>query len=199
MPKTLVGDIIDKCDTGLANRLNRELIAKLNRMVVEPLLVEVKHPLIDVSSSAVNPFLQPASAKALIKAVESRGKKLVVNSCLRTTVQQHLIRRQFEQGLCRITAAALPGRSNHERGAAIDIQDADDWRLTLEIQGWKKLGDFDPPHLDFWSCRRDVASLQISAFQMMWNEHNPKDLIAVDGTYGPTTANKIDLSPIDGW
>lgn len=196
---TQVKDIISKCNTGLARGLSLALIAKMNRMVTTPLLVEVKHPLIDVSSTAVNPFLQPAAAAALIKAVESRGKKLYINSCLRTTVQQHLIRKQFEQRLGGITAAALPGRSNHERGAAIDVQDADAWRLTLEIQGWKKLGDFDPPHLDFWNCRRDVASLQISAFQMLWCEHNPKDPIAIDGTYGPTTANKIDLSPIDGW
>lgn len=196
---TQVKDIIDKCDTGLARGLNLALIAKMNRMVVKPLLVKIEHPLVDTSSSAVNPFVQPDAAKALLKAVTKRGQKLIINSCLRTTVQQHIIRRQFERGLCGITAAALPGRSNHERGAAIDIQDADAWRLTLEIQGWKKLGDFDPPHYDYYNSRRDISSIQISAFQILWNEHNPKDLIAVDGTYGPTTANKIDLSPIDGW
>lgn len=196
---TQVREIISKCNTGLARGLSLQLIAKLNRMVKTSLLVEVKHPLIDVGSAAVNPYLQPAACEALIKAVESRGVKLIINSCLRTTVQQHLIRRQFERGLCGITAAALPGKSNHERGAAIDIVDPDDWRLTLEIQDWKKLGDWDRPHYDYFDCRRDISSLQISAFQMLWNEHNPKDIIAVDGSYGPTTAAKIDASPIDGW
>lgn len=196
---TQVKTIINACDTGLARGLNIQLIAKLNRMVSTPLLVEVKHSLIDTGSDAVNPYLQPAAAEALVRAVIKRGQKLTINSCLRTTVQQHIIRRQFKKGLCGITAAALPGRSNHERGAAIDINNADDWRLHLEIFGWRKLGSFDPPHYDYYNCRNDISSLQISAFQMLWNEHNPNALIAVDGVYGNITASKIDLSPLDGW
>lgn len=196
---TQIKDIIDKCNTGLARGLSLQLIAKMNRMVVKPLMAEVKHKLIDTNSASVNPFLQPDAAVALIKAVESRGETLVINSCLRTTVQQHIIRRQFERGLCGITAAALPGRSNHEQGSAIDIKDMSSWRLTLEVFGWRYLGDWDPMHADYHDCRRDISGIQISAFQMLWNEHNPKDLIAIDGTYGPTTASKIDLSPIDGW
>lgn len=194
-----IKSIIGSCNTGLAKGLSLQLISKLNRLVKTPLLVQVQHPLIDVSSAAVNPYLQPAACAALIKAVESRGVKLVVNSCLRTTVQQHLIRSQFEQGFCRITAAALPGKSNHERGAAIDIVNPDDWRATLEGHGWTKLGEYDDMHYDYWDCRKDIASLQISAFQQLWNEHNPQDLIVVDGNYGPNTAAKINLSPIDGW
>ena len=196
---TQVKDIIDSCDTGLAHGLSIQLIAKLNRMVSSPVLVKVEHPLIDTSSPSVNPYLQPAAAEALTRAVIKRGEKLTINSCLRTTVQQHIIRRQFEKGLCGITAAALPGRSNHERGAAIDIVNPDDWQLHLEIFGWRRLGLGDPPHFDFWDCRKDIASLQISAFQMLWSEHNPHDILAIDGVYGSITASKIDISPIDGW
>jgi len=196
---TQVKDIIDSCNTGLAHGLSIQLITKLNRMVSSPILVKVEHPLINTSSDAVNPYLQPAAAEALTRAVIKRGEELVINSCLRTTVQQHIIRRQFEKGLCGITAAALPGRSNHERGAAVDIVDPDDWRLHLEIFGWRKLGSWDNMHYDYYNCRNDISNLQISAFQMLWNEHNPNNLIAVDGNYGNITASKIDLSPIDGW
>ena len=196
---TQVKDIINSCDTGLAHGLSIQLIAKLNRMVSSPVLVEVKHALIDTGSSAVNAYLQPLAAEALTRAVIKRGEKLIINSCLRTTVQQHIIRRQFENTLCGITAAALPTRSNHERGAAIDIVNPDDWRLHLEIFGWRKLGSFDNMHYDFWNCRKDIANLQVSAFQMLWNQNNPQDLIAVDGEYGVTTAGKIDISPVDGW
>lgn len=196
---TQVKDIINSCDTGLAHGLSVQLIAKLNRMVSSPVLVQLSHPLIDTGSTAVNAYLQPAAAEALTRAVIKRGEKLTINSCLRTTVQQHIIRRQFENTLCGITAAALPGRSNHERGAAIDIVNPDEWQLPLEIFGWRRLGSWDFPHLDFWNCRKDIASLQISAFQMLWNQNNPQDLIAVDGEYGVTTAGKIDISPIDGW
>jgi N-acetylmuramoyl-L-alanine amidase len=195
----LVGDIINSCNTGLAQGLSVQLIGKLNRMVKTPLLVKVSSPAIDTSSSSVNPYLQSDAALHLIAAAKRRGKTLKLNSCLRTTVQQHIIRRQFENGLCGITAAAIPGRSNHERGAAIDIQDPEDWQECLENQGWSKLGSWDMPHYDYWDSRKDIASLQISAFQMLWNEHNPRDLIAIDGNYGQITAAKIDLSPVDGW
>jgi N-acetylmuramoyl-L-alanine amidase len=195
----LVKDIIGSCNTGLARGLSLQLIAKLNRMTKSPLLVKIDDPLIDTSSASVNPYLQPEAAAHLITAAKRRGSPIVINSCLRTTVQQHIIRSQYERGLCGITAAALPGRSNHERGAAIDIQDANDWEIDLEKQGWSKLGDFDPPHYDYWDSRKDIASLQISAFQALWNQYNPNNQIAVDGTYGKITAAKIDLSPIDGW
>jgi N-acetylmuramoyl-L-alanine amidase len=194
-----VADIIDSCNTGLAQGLSIQLIAKLNRMVKTPLLVKIDHPRLDTSSSSVNAYLQPSAAANLIQAAKSRGKKLVINSCLRTTVQQHIIRRQFENGLCGITAAALPGRSNHERGAAVDIQDPEDWQDCLEAHSWSKLGNWDNIHYDYWDARKDIASLQISAFQMLWNQYNPNNPIAVDGTYGAITAAKIDLSPVDGW
>ena len=195
----LVKDIIGSCNTGLARGLSLQLIAKLNRMTKSPLLVKIDDPLIDTSSPSVNPYLQPEAAAHLITAAKRRGRKIVINSCLRTTVQQHIIRTQFERGLCGITAAALPGRSNHERGAAIDIQDPEDWKDALEAQGWSKLGDWDNMHYDYHNCNINVSSLQISAFQMLWNQNNPNDQIAIDGTYGRITADKINNSPVDGW
>jgi N-acetylmuramoyl-L-alanine amidase len=198
-PSKTVSEIIGACDTGLTRGLSLQLIAKLNRMVSSPLLVELKHPLIDVQGDQINPFLQPAAAAALIRAVESQGKKLLINSCLRTTVQQHIIRTQYEQGLCGITAAALPGSSNHEHGLALDIQDPWDWKDALEAQGWAKLGSWDDMHYDFWDGRGDIAKLQISAFQQLWNQFNPSEPIAIDGGYGAITAEKIQRSPVDGW
>lgn len=194
-----VGSIIDQCDTGLARGLNLQCIAKMNRMVKTPLLVEIKHPLININGDQINPFLQPQAAAALVNAAKARGTKMVINSCLRTTVQQAIIRMQFEAGLCGITAAALPGTSNHERGAAIDIQDPDGWEPFLEDEGWVRLGSWDPPHFDYNGLRSDIAMIQISAFQQLWNQHNPKDVIAIDGTYGPVTAKCIQKSPLSGW
>jgi N-acetylmuramoyl-L-alanine amidase len=197
--KQLVREILKACDTGLARGLSRQLIAKLNRMVKSAILVEVSHPLIDIGDNAVNAYLQPAAATALIKAVEQRGVRLKINSCLRTTIQQHLIKRQCANGLCGIPAAAAPGRSNHEQGRAIDIEDPYKWQPFLENHGWSKLGDWDRMHFDFHDGRTDVASLQITAFQQLWNYHNPDHQIAVDGHYGEITGEKIDSSPIGGW
>jgi len=194
-----VADIIGACDTGLACGLSEQLIQKLNRMVNNPVLVELKHDLIKVEGDQINPYLQSAAANSLILAVKERGSTLLINSCLRTTVQQHIIRVQYERGLCGITAAAAPGRSNHEQGLAIDIEDPYGWQPYLERHGWAKLGEWDDMHFDYWQGRNDIAKLQIYAFQQLWNAYNPKDLIAVDGSYGPTTAARILKSPVDGW
>lgn len=195
----LVRDIINRCDTGLAKGLSDQLIAKMNRMVEEPVLVKVIHELIIPASNACNLYLQPKAADRLIQAATSKNDTITINSCLRTTVQQHILRRQFENGSCGITACAKPGSSNHERGAALDLKYPDPWQTTLSIYGWKRLGAWDYPHYDFWDCRQDIASLQISAFQQLWNEHNPKDLLAVDGVFGDRTSFKMDQSPINGW
>jgi D-alanyl-D-alanine carboxypeptidase len=194
-----VADIINACDTGLAHGLSIQLIEKMNRMVKTPLLVQVNHPKIDASGQQINAYLQPNAANSLKLAVEEAGRPLIVNSMLRTTVQQHIIRTQYEQDCCGITAAAPPGRSNHEQGLALDIQDPYFWQPYLERHGWAKLGPWDDMHFDYWEGRRDIAKLQIFAFQQLWNQWNPSKLIAIDGAYGPTTARCIQQSPLEGW
>ncbi len=194
-----VSSIISKCDTGLAKGLSVQIIKKMNRMVHTPILVEVKHPLIYAADNAVNLYLQPQAFELLIHAVNKAKKTLVVNSMFRTIVQQHVIRKQYERGYCGITAAANPGTSNHEQGLAIDIQDPHQWQDVLESYNWIKLGSWDDMHYDYWDGKRDVSTTQCFAFQQLWNQYNPKNLIPVDGVYGPKTAKCIDLSPIDGW
>lgn len=194
-----VTDIIGACDTGLAKGLSRQVIQKMNRMVRSPVLVEVIHPKIDASGDQINAFLQPSAANSLKLAVKDADTPMQINSMLRSTIQQHVIRTQYEKGLCGITAAAAPGRSNHEQGLAIDIEDPYFWQPYLEAHGWAKLGSWDDMHFDYWEGRRDLAQLQISAYQALWNQYNPSKLIAIDGVYGPTTARCIQESPLEGW
>jgi hypothetical protein len=196
---TKVKDIIGKCNTGLAKGLSDQCIKKLNALTKTPLLVKVDHPLLVAASSAVNFYLQPKAAQKLIDAANQRKVPMTINSCLRTTVQQAIIRIQYEQGLCGISAAASPGRSNHERGLAIDIQNPNIWEEALEDNGWARLGQWDPPHYDYNDGRSDIARLQIQSFQMLWNTYNPTKLLAIDGVYGPKTQEAILNSPIAGW
>ena len=42
-------------------------------------------------------------------------------------VQQYLLYRWFQLGRCGITAAAVPGNSNHESGRAIDVGNHEAW------------------------------------------------------------------------
>ena len=47
--------------------------------------------------------------------------------------------------------------------------------------------------------REDLRTAGLKAFQRIWNRHNPDDTILEDGTYGPTTAAKMDASPANGF
>ena len=50
---------------------------------------------------------------------------------------------------CGISLAASPGRSNHESGLAIDINDALAWKSALESNNFKYFGSSDPVHYDY--------------------------------------------------
>ncbi len=41
------------------------------------------------------------------------------------------------------------GKSNHNSGLAVDIQDAPAWKTAMASNGWVKLGDWDPMHYDY--------------------------------------------------
>lgn len=112
----------------------------------------------------------------------------------------------YKMGKCGIPLAAAPGRSNHQSGLAIDIGSPDSWQSAMQAESWKRLGSRDPPHYDYVGKGTDVRSssiyfvrkpfwcqrnLAVKAFQMLWNKHNPKKKIAVDGLYGPGTENAI--------
>ncbi|MGB8698252.1 MAG: peptidoglycan-binding protein [Thermosynechococcaceae cyanobacterium] len=197
-----VKDVISACDTGLIRGLNLQIIDELN-LIVPNALVSFDDLFVDVSGNQINAFLQPKAKQSLKLAIEERNTKLVVNSAYRTVAQQYLIRRQFELGLCGITAAAQPGNSNHEGGLALDVVDPDSWEPFFERHAWHRLGrDFDFPHYDYAmlaGSRQDIGQLGIQAFQRLWNKYNPGDQIAVDGSFGPNTARALEESPANGF
>lgn len=197
-----VNDVINRCNTGLVQGLSLQIIDELNLLAPNS-LVSISDLFVDVEGSQINPFLQPKAKQSLALAIEERGTRLLINSAYRTIAQQFLIRRQFEAGLCGITAAAQPGLSNHEGGLALDVEDPDGWQPFMQAHGWKRLGrDFDYPHYDYRilaGTRQDLNQLGIKAFQSLWNKHNPGDLITADGTFGPNTAARLGQSPANGF
>jgi GH24 family phage-related lysozyme (muramidase) len=196
-----VKDAIAACDTGQVRGLSQQIIAVMNSIVPNA-LVNFDDLNVDVRGNQINPFLQPAAKESLRLAISERGTKLVVNSAYRTIVQQYIIRRQFELGICGIPAAARPGLSNHESGLALDVEDPDRWQPFFGRHNWIRLGAFDPPHYDYKfpaATRRDISTIGIKAFQQLWNQHNPDDIIAEDGIFGPATASRLERSPADGF
>ncbi|MEM7604842.1 MAG: carboxypeptidase regulatory-like domain-containing protein [Myxococcota bacterium] len=148
------------------------------------------HPNITLTSNRVHPFAQASAVQAIHRAAERRS--LTINSAYRTVADQYVL---FRGGAC--AAAASPGRSNHQGGRAIDVQNYSSARSVLESEGCAWLGAGDPVHFDCPGS--DQRSDSVLAFQRLWNLNHPEDPIAEDSDYGPQTDARLRQSPAGGF
>lgn len=151
--------------------------------------------------AATFPYLEKPAADALVKALDAKpGMTLTVNSMLRNVASQYLLWGWAQKGLCGITAAATPGKSNHETGLALDTSDYSAWQTTLEANGFQWFGSGDLPHFDYVGPGAvDLRPTEVKAFQMLWNHNNPGDKISEDGVWGPMTQARVEMSPTTGF
>lgn len=196
-----VRDAIDAqgCGTEVVSGLSRQLVRQLNclRSGLFTDLNSLSRVSLSTAAAAV-PYLQTSAASALQRAVNQRGVTMTINSALRTLPQQLMLYTWMLRKQCRITAAAQPGKSNHNGGLAVDIQDANSWKTAMTNNGWTKLGDWDPMHYDY-NGGTDVRQLSVLAFQKLWNLNNPNNKLTEDGAYGSKTENAILSSPVSGF
>lgn len=148
------------------------------------------HPNITLTSSRVHPFLQ-ASARDALWAAAEHGE-IRINSAFRTLADQYVL---YNSGGCGL--AALPGRSNHQTGRAVDLQNHSSRRSAMQSAGCSWLGSSDPVHFDCPGT--DRRSDAVLAFQRLWNVNNPSDRIAEDGVYGSQTGSRMGRSPAAGF
>lgn len=149
----------------------------------------------------VLPFLEQPARDAFLAAVaEKPNTAIQVNSMLRTVAQQYLLYKWYQAGTCGISLAATPGNSNHETGLAMDIQQYDTWKTTLQNHGFKWYGAADVVHFDYIGPGAvNYKGTDVLAFQMLWNKNHPDDLLVEDGDYGPQTEARLKQSPADGF
>jgi hypothetical protein len=148
------------------------------------------------TGEAVLAFLARDAVADLEVASNELGS-IQIESGLRTLPQQVLIRAWYERGRCNISAAAEPGRSNHETARALDITNYGLARKALERHGWKQLPG-DAVHFDHLASP-DARGLDVIAFQQLWNLNNPGDRIDEDGKYDGATAQRVLASPAKGF
>jgi N-acetylmuramoyl-L-alanine amidase len=196
---TLLKDVTD-CSTYSVRGLDDQIIAQMNK-ISPGLLVRIDDiNNVKLADAAVHPWMQPAAKVCLQKAVAARGKQIIINSSLRTLAGQMLLYQHYQNRRCGITAAATPGKSNHNNASAIDIEDSAGWRPVLQANGWRWLGAFDPMHYD---CNapgiKSINSIAVQAFQQLWSIVNPADKLAADGAFGPATASRLRFSPAEGF
>ncbi len=150
------------------------------------------------NGGAVVPFLTEGARDDLYAAAASTSTEIRINSAMRTVVQQYLLYEWYQRGRCGITAAATPGRSNHESGRALDIGNWSALTSTLASHGWIQTVPGDEVHFDHTDSP-DLRGYDVLAFQRLWNRNNPGDLIDEDGQYGPQTASRLAAAPPGGF
>ena len=194
----------DTCSTHKLRPLNEQILEILLDRVNTPeetsLVPCDDIPSLHVVGGSTIPLLQPAARDALQNAIEQENQPLRLRHAFRTIAQQWVLRRWV--GRCGITSARKPGRSDHERGLAIDIDDNELWRSALTSNGWHWAGDGDPGHFNFVGddVNPNVLAEAVRSFQILWNRNNPDDLIEEDGVYGDIeTGPRLRISPIDGF
>ncbi|OUL27305.1 peptidoglycan-binding protein [Nostoc sp. RF31YmG] len=183
-------------NTSVVNGLSQQLIYQINLIVPDAL---VSFDDLDVElGSAAYPFVPPAAKLGLQKAIEKRGRKLVVNSAYRTLAQQMLLFNGKKRGE-NPNPVAPPGTSNHQSGLALDIEDRTGWLPFLQGSGWQPLAG-DPPHIDYQGAgARDLRKATILAFQQLWNKNHPNEKIGEDGIWGDQTESALNRSPAIGF
>ncbi len=148
------------------------------------------HAGITLSSSRIHPYLQ-ASARDALWAAAARTP-LTINSAFRTLADQYVL---YHSGACAL--AAEPGRSNHQTGRAVDVQNYSAARSALESAGCVWLGASDPVHFDCPGT--DGRADAVLAMQRLWNLNHPDDPLDEDGSYGPQTAARMAQAPAAGF
>jgi hypothetical protein len=144
-------------------------------------------------------LLQPLAKMALKKAIEKRGKTLVLNASYRPLISQHLLASCAKKQGCGLIHASNPGQSPHNAGLAIDIQDYEGWKPYLQAEGWK-WDPADPVHFEIEGNQAfDIGKLSIKAFQQLWNQNYPEEKISENGIYDAETQEKLNKTPADGF
>ncbi len=184
------------CSTSTVIGLSKQIADEVTCMSPDGLVAFQPTSNMTFSSNAVLPYLHVGAKADLLDVAASRSVQ--INSGFRTVAQQYLLYRWYQLGRCGISAAARPGRSNHESGRAVDLANYSSVVTTMNSHGWSHDVPGDPVHFDHLSSP-DIRGQDVQAFQRLWNRNNPDDEIAEDGVYGPQTEARLRAAPATGF
>ncbi|HTM20678.1 MAG TPA: M15 family metallopeptidase [Kofleriaceae bacterium] len=185
------------CSTAVVIGLSTQIADEVGCMAADALVPFEEGTGIHFAGAAVLPYLAPDARDDLLAAAGAGGT-MEITSAYRTVVQQLLLYRWYQQGLCGITAAATPGNSNHESGRAVDLGNWSAWVGAMGDHGWAHDVAGDDVHFDHLDSP-DLSGMDVQAFQRLWNRNTPDDPIDEDGAYGPQTEDRLLAAPADGF
>lgn len=188
------------CSTSSVEGLSRQIIAQSHCIDSNAFVAVGDHSNLRPHANVFLYMTAPAKAHLLAALAANPQKTLVVNSALRTVAQQYLLSVWGKDKRCGIDLAAAPGESNHEGGLALDIADPSQWRATLQAHGFRWLGARDRVHFEYvGKGAASHESVDVMAFQKLWNANHPDDKIKVNGEYSDETEARLKRSPASGF
>jgi len=192
---TVAALVTGTCSTAPVRGLSLQIAEEIRCLAPDMLVPIEETTRIKFQSGAVLPYISAETAAALRDA--SAKEALQLNSGLRSVAQQYLLKKWQQAGRCGISAAASPGRSNHETGRALDLANSASARAEMRSEGFTTIRN-DPPHFDHLHSP-DLRSINVEAFQRLWNRNHPEDPISEDGIYGGETSERLLKSPANGF
>lgn len=195
------------CSTEPANRLSMQLAQEMACMAPDQWARIDGLPNVRFGPAGY-PFLSKQAAAAFERAAAS-GASISVNSTWRSVAQQFILKQK--EGTCGIRVAASPGRSMHESGLAIDINESANASVRQALRnagftwycdttnGGRLSGCRDPVHFTF-ARGTDLRDLSIKAFQALHNRNKPaSEHLTVDGDLGARTRTALLAAPLAGF
>lgn len=184
-------------DTSGLIGLSKQLLTEVNCEVPNTFSDWSNTKYMSFTGGGVLPYGQEVMRVKLASAAKQRGRTMKFTSVTRSIAQQLALYEWKRRGNCGQTnPVALPGRSKHNGGLAIDISSARSWDRVLRPRGFRTIRK-DPPH--FYLRGLDVRKLSVRAFQRLWNLNNPNDPIKEDGLYATQTRKRLLRSPTTGF
>ena len=177
--------------------LDLQLFQQLNELVPGSL---VSFEDLNINSGdGLFPYCQPPTKKALSVALSTYGLPLTINSAYRSVIAQAMLYSQKQRGIIK-NLVAYPGKSDHQRGSSLDIEE---WTVVKNLMiksgfVWT-YGNADAMHFDCPNSEADIRQDSVKAFQILWNKANTKNQISVDGDLGQRTLDCIYNSPAEGF
>lgn len=199
-PGTVQEAAARSCSTAVVDGLSRQIIRQ-SRCIDPGAFVAVPRRSNLVTKSNVFLYMEAPARDHLLKALDANKKlTMTVNSSLRTVAQQYLLWHWYANRRCGIHLATPPGDSNHETGLALDIAEAPSWRPALKAQDFHWLGAIDAMHFDYKGPDAvSHASVDVKAFQQLWNANHADDRIAENGRFTPETEQRLKKAPAAGF
>lgn len=188
------------CSTSSVDGLSRQIVAQARCIDAGAFVALGSRPNVEAAPH-VFLYFDRAARDALLKVLDkNRGKTMKVHSALRTVAQQYMLQKWAKQKRCGIQLASKPGESNHETGLALDISDAKSWRPALQAHGFRWLGAIDRVHFDYkGKPASSHTSVDVIAFQQLWNRNHPDDKLPESGRFTPATEERLKKSPAAGF